>query len=364
MEWNWQQRDWPNFCVDQARLAHTEATFLKQGGVLIGVFKHLTPPDERELTAEVMTGEAMTTSAIEGEILDRQSVRASILKHLGAQTEPRRIGDRERGITEMTMDVLRTSLDPLSDEILFRWHRSLMQGRTQETEVGTYRTHADPMQIVSGRIGGQRVHYEAPPSASVPVEMEQFMHWFNGSRANTPPLTRSAIAHIYFESIHPFEDGNGRIGRAIAEKALAQGLGHPSFSMLASEIESRHSEYYAALESASHTMDVTAWCLWFADVVLAAQQRTQTWLEFLLAKTKLLDALRGQLNVRQEKVLLRMFREGPSGFSGGLSAGNYQTITGASPATAGRDLSELVALGALRKSGIGKGTRYELVIQR
>ena len=190
------------------------------------------------------------------------------------------------------------------------------------------------------------------------------MHWFNGSRANTPPLTRSAIAHIYFESIHPFEDGNGRIGRAIAEKALAQGLGHPSFSMLASEIESRHSEYYAALESASHTMDVTAWCLWFADVVLAAQQRTQTWLEFLLAKTKLLDALRGQLNVRQEKVLLRMFREGPSGFSGGLSAGNYQTITGASPATAGRDLSELVALGALRKSGIGKGTRYELVIQR
>lgn len=362
MKWNWQHRDWPNFRINPGDLASSEAAFLVQGGVLIGVFKHLTTDAEQELTAELMTDEAMTTSAIEGEILDRQSVRTSILKHLGVHTEPRRIGSRERGIAEMTMDALRSSLDPLSEDVLFRWHRALMQGRGDVELIGAYRTHVEPMKIVSGPMGQERVHFEAPPSASVPAEMNGFLNWFNASKGAMPPVTRAAISHVYFESIHPFEDGNGRIGRAIAEKALAQGLGHPTYSMLATEIESRQSEYYAELEAASLALDVNRWCHWFADVVLAAQVRTQAWIDFLLAKTKLMDSLRGKINQRQEKALLRMFREVPSGFSGGLSAGNYQTITGTSPATAGRDLSELVGLGALRKSGVGKGTRYELTL--
>ena len=364
MLWNWQRDDWPKFRYDEARLAALEATFMKQGGVLIGAFKHLTPSDEQELIAEVMTGEAMTTSAIEGEILDRQSVRESILQQLGAPAAGKRVGPREQRIAEMTIDVLRTSLEPLSNQVLFRWHRALMGGHGDAARVGAYRTHANPMQVVSGPIGRQSVHYEAPPSTAVPREMKRFMRWFNGSEARTSPLARSGIAHLYFESIHPFEDGNGRIGRAISEKALAQGLGQPSFTMLATEIESRQSEYYAQLETASRTSEVVGWNLWFAETVLAAQLRTLSWIEFLIAKTKMLDALKGKVNLRQERALLRIFREGPSGFSGGLSAGNYQTITGASPATAGRDLTELLELGVVRKSGVGKGTRYWLLIQK
>jgi Fic family protein len=258
------------------------------------------------------------------------------------------------------MQVLRTALQPLSEKDLTRWHRLLMQGRGDLQTVGAYRTHEDPMQIVSGPIGREKVHFEAPPSERVPREMAQFVEWFNASQRERGPLARAALAHLRFECIHPFEDGNGRIGRALSEKALAQGLGRAGLTMLATEIEARQSEYYAQLEKASRSCEATEWTLWFADVVLSAQRRTERWIEFLIAKTKTLNALAGQINRRQEQALLRMFREGPSGFAGGLSSGNYQRITGASPATAGRDLAELAELGALVRTGSGKGTRYWL----
>jgi Fic family protein len=208
------------------------------------------------------------------------------------------------------------------------------------------------------------VHFEAPPSSEVPAEMARFCRWLSdtGPSGPTPmaPLARAGLAHLYFESIHPFEDGNGRIGRAIAEMVLAQGAGGPSLTALSLLIHRRRKEYYAQLEAANKTLDVDPWLHWFADLVLAAQQQTLDGLDFLLANTRLWDRLRGQINARQEKALSRLMRAGVEGFVGGLSAGKYQALTGAPAATAGRDLAHLVELGALKRTGQLKGTRYWL----
>lgn len=359
MIWNWQNPDWPNFTYDAGALADAEATFLRQGGMLVGAFKHLRPGDEQELVVEVATSEAMTTSGIEGEVLDRQSVRSSILHHFGIGSDQRRLGPREDGIARLMADVFESDLAALTHERLFRWHTLIMQGRAG-MEVGTYRQHEEPMRIVSGPIGRELVHFEAPPSDSVPAEMDRFVAWFDRSAGRMPALTRAGLAHLYFESIHPFEDGNGRVGRAISELALAQGFGARSLTLLATEIESRQRDYYARLEKTSRGLEVTEWLAWFAAVSLAAQVRTLGWIDFIIAKSRLLDSLAGKMNARQERALLRLFREGPVGFLGGLSAGNYQRITGTTPATAGRDLAELVLWGALTRTGTGKGTRYWL----
>lgn len=364
MIWNWQQPDWPNFSWDRGRLATAEQEFLVTGGVLLGTVKHLGTDDRDLLTIEAMSTEAVTTSEIEGETLDRASVQSSIRKQLGLSTDNRRVGPAEQGIAEMMVDLYRSFAAPLSDETLFRWHRMLVSGRRDLRDVGRYRTGDEPMQVVSGAIYEPKVHFEAPPSSQVAPEMARFVDWLDrtapGGEEPLPALTRAGIAHLYFESVHPFEDGNGRIGRAIAEKCLAQTLGQPTLTSLAATILARRKSYYDALEAANKHNEITAWLAWFAGVAIEAQRRTISLVEFLIDKTKLFDRLRGQLNDRQEKVLLRMFREGPEGFKGGLSAGNYSTITGASPATATRDLVDLIAKGALVRKGERRHTRYHL----
>ncbi len=368
MRWNWQQSDWPNFRFDAKSLALLESRFLKQGGVVIGSLQHLAEDDRGVLRVEIMSAEALKTSEIEGEFLDRESLQSSIRRQFGLVTDHRRVGPAEQGIAELLVDLYRSCDEPLSEAQLFRWHELLMQGRRDIKDVGRYRTHAEPMQIVSGPIYAPKIHFEAPPSEQVPEEMTAFCAWFNqtcpgGGRA-LPALARAGIAHLYFESIHPFEDGNGRIGRAISEKALAQGLGQPSLTALSVMIERKRKAYYKALELAHTENEITQWLLWFAGTVLEAQLHTQSWIDFLIAKTKLFDSLHGRLNARQEKALLRMMREGPDGFEGGLSAGKYSTITAAPPATARRDLAELVELGALVRTGERKGTRYWLPFRR
>jgi Fic family protein len=266
----------------------------------------------------------------------------------------------------MMVDLYRSFAGTLSEETLFRWHRMVMSGSRNLRDVGRYRTGSEPMQVVSGPVDEPRVHFEAPPSSHIPSEMKRFIDWFrrtaSGREEPLPALTRAGIAHLYFESIHPFEDGNGRVGRAIAEKALAQGLGQPALTALAATILARRKSYYQALEAANKDNDVTRWLMWFAGVAIEAQSRTIALVEFLIDKTKMLDRLKGQLNPRQEKALLRMFRQGPEGFRGGLSAGKYSTITGASPATTTRDLAGLVEKGALLREGERRYARYHLSV--
>jgi Fic family protein len=366
MNWNWQKPDWPNFRWDRGRLEVAEKQFLVSGGVFVGTVRHLGKEERDQLTIEAMSREALTTSEIEGEILDRASVQASLRKRLGLATDERRVRPAERGITEMMVDLYRSFAEPLSEEILFRWHRMVMSGSRDLKNIGRYRTGSEPMQVVSGSIGEPRVHFEAPPSSRVPSEMKRFISWFSrtapGREEPLPALTRAGIAHLYFESIHPFEDGNGRIGRAIAEKALAQSLGQPTLTALAATILARRMSYYEALEAANKENDITRWLMWFAGVAIEAQRRTIALVEFLIDKTKLLDRLKGRLNARQEKVLLRMLREGPEGFRGGLSAGKYSTIAGASPATTTRDLADLVEKGALLREGERRYARYRLSV--
>ncbi len=366
MRWNWQQPDWPKFTWQKARLAKAEQRFLIGAGTLVGAVKHLDGEERDQITIEAISTEAVTTSEIEGEILDRASVQSTIRRQFGLQADNRRVRPAERGIAEMTVDLYRSFAAPLSSEMLFAWHRMVVSGRRDLKDVGHYRTSREPMQVVSGAIHAPKVHFEAPPSSRVNPEMKEFITWFNrtgpGGADPLPALTRAGIAHIYFESIHPFEDGNGRIGRALAEKALAQGLGQPTLTALAATILARRVSYYHALEAANKRNELTAWLAWFAGVAIEAQQRTTAMVEFLIEKAKLLDRLRGRLNPRQERALLRMLREGPGGFEGGLSASKYSTITDASPATATRDLVDLVAMGALIRIGELKHTRYQLAI--
>ncbi|MGD9691387.1 MAG: Fic family protein [Phycisphaerales bacterium] len=366
MAWNWQLPDWPSFDYDSSRLGRAEGAFLREAGVVIGSIRHLPEAERGLLTVELLGREAVTTSEIEGELLDRDSVQSSIRRQLGLAADNRRVRPAEQGVAEVMVDLYRSFAEPLTHETLFGWHRLLMKGRNDLSEVGGYRTHTEPMQIVSGRIDNPRVHFEAPPSIRVSEEMDRFLDWFartgpGGERA-LPAVTRAGLAHLYFESIHPFEDGNGRVGRAISEKALAQGVGEPSLTALAATILRKRAAYYSELELANKSNTVTRWLEWFAATVVEAQRRTQAEVEFTIAKTRMLDRLRGKINERQEKALLRMFREGIDGFKGGMSAEKYRSITGATPATTTRDLAALVELEALARTGERKGTRYHLAV--
>lgn len=367
MPWNWQLPNWPDFRFDADLILASEEQFLKGSGVVIGAMHHLETDARDGLTIELITQEVVDSSAIEGEILDRDSVQSSLARHLGLATDFRRANAAEAGAAELMADVYRNHAGRLDDQTLFAWHAMLMNGRRDITDVGRYRAHEDSMQIVSGALHAPRVHFQAPPSDSVPMEMARFIAWFNDSApasANPlPAITRAAISHLWFESIHPFEDGNGRIGRAIAEKALAQNLAAPTLTALAETIHRHRKAYYAALQLGSQSNEINAWLKWFADIVIEAQARTITRIRFLIEKTRLLDRLRRHINERQEKTLLRMFREGPDGFAGGLSAGNYRAITGASLATATRDLKDLIDKGALIRTGERRYTRYYLAVQ-
>jgi Fic family protein len=366
MTWNWQRSDWPEFSWNAPRLRKAEEQFLLAGGLLAGTLKHVGPGDREQLTVEAISAEALTTSEIEGEVLDRASVQSSIRKQFGLETDSKKVKPAEQGIAEMMVDLYRTFAERLSEEMLFGWHRMLAKGRRDMTDIGAYRAGHEPMQVVSGALYDPKVHFKAPPSSRVRAEMAQFIEWFQRSAptGNTPlpALTRAGVAHIYFESIHPFEDGNGRIGRAISEKALAQSLGHPTLSALAATILLKRKAYYNQLEAASKDNEITSWLIWFAGVAIEAQRRTQARVEFLLDKARLMDQLRSQINERQENALLRMFRERPEGFRGGLSAANYTSITNASPATATRDLAGLVAKGALIRTGERRHARYSIAI--
>ena len=367
MIWNWQQPDWPDFTYGKARFEELEAQFLRRSGVLLGSYRHVGEDDKAVLAIELMTGEALKTSAIEGEILNRDSVHSSIRGHFGLDPGLLKVSPAERGIAALMADLYRDPMESLTHELLFSWHTMIMAGRTDVAGIGRYRTHDEPMQVISGPDYKPKVHFEAPPSKSMQREMARFISWFNdtapGNAAPLPALIRASIAHLYFVSIHPFEDGNGRIARGLAQKVLSQSLGQPVPMALSLVIERQKKTYYSVLESSNKHNVIDEWADYFAAVVLNAQDYTQRMVDFAIGKAQLYGKVRGQLNPRQEKALARVFREGLEGFKGGLSAENYIGITGASRATATRDLNGLTAMGALVRTGERKSARYWLNIE-
>ena len=362
--WNWQNQQWPEFTFDPAKLAQLERDYAHRSGLLFGSTKHIAEGDQTILIVELMSDEALKTSEIEGEYLDRESLQSSIRKNLGLNAPTKKVTPAEAGISEMMVDLYQHFETPLTEELLFEWHRLLCSGRRDLDVVGGYRTHDDPMQIVSNRFGDNRVFFEAPPSATMPSEMNRFFSWY---RATSPggsktllPLARAGIAHFYFLNIHPFEDGNGRIARAISEKALSEDAGQASLISLSTIIEAEKKDYYASLGAHNHTCELTDWLIYFSRIILDAQSRTLEIVEFLIEKTKFYDRYQPMMNERQQKVVSRLFSAGPTGFAGGLSAKNYMTISKTSSSTATRDLQGLVSKGILKMTGERKGTRYWL----
>lgn len=364
MRWNWQQADWPEFTYDEKALAPLERQFLLRAGEFLGVFRHVPRDEHDQIRIDLISEEALRTSAIEGEVLDRESLQSSLRTQLGLEGRARRIPQAEHGIAEMMIDVYLRFAEPLDHRTLHAWNGMVMAGHRNVDVVGAYRRHAEPMQVISDVHGAPRLHFEAPPSGRVQAEMDAFIAWFNstapaGSSA-LPPLTRAGIGHLWFESIHPFEDGNGRIGRALAEKTLAQSLGRPSLIALAYTIERNRKAYYDMLETSSRNNRIAGWLTYFAETVLEAQSATLARVAFSVAKARFYERFSGRLNDRQAKAVARMFREGVDGFKGGLSAENYIAIAKTSRATATRDLRDLVVKGALTRTGERRHMRYHL----
>lgn len=363
MVWNWELPEWPQFSYEKKLIALQEKEFLLKAGNASAYLKSIEEHEYNRFVVEILSNEGVESSKIEGEILDRESLQASIKRHFGIkQGRSAKIGDKESRMADLLCNVYSTFDKPLTHEMLWEWHVRLFEGSSQIDDHGSYRSHNEPMQIVSTRYGKEQIFFEAPPSKAVLEEMEKFIEWFNNSKDSEQVLGRAAIAHVYFECIHPFEDGNGRIGRLLVEKVLSQGAERPILVAVSRVLEKERKKYYSALEKCNRTLTVSDWVVFFAHAIAQAQADSIHLLNFLIEKAKMFQRLLGQLNERQEKVLLRLFAEGPSGFDGGLSAENYIAITKTSRATATRDLNDLVEMKAIVKSGELKHTRYRLNI--
>jgi len=367
MKYNWQQADWPHFRYDLSNLHEILIAIAEKMGFINGKLTHLTEQNKTEAMINLIIEEAIKTSKIEGENINRLDVRSSIKNKLGLSQTIHPVQDkRASGIAELMLDVRDTFKQPLTERQLLEWHLMLLSSSTNPNlKIAQWRTHEEPMQIVSSRNNRQIIHFEAPPSKNIPNEMKNFIKWFNNTAPGKPnaiqfPPIRSAIAHLYFESIHPFEDGNGRIGRAIAEKALSQGFGYPVILSLSQAIDADKKKYYAALHEASQSNEMTPWITYFVNTILIAQIEAEMQIDFILKKATFFNTFHSKLNERQMKVIKRMFRAGKEGFIGGMSAKKYMSITDSSKATATRDLQHLLAMKAFKQLGSGRSVRYEL----
>ena len=367
--YNWQQEDWPHFKFSLENVEDDMLIFSEKVGRVSGILEGLPEETKQDVIVDIILAEAIKTSEIEGEYPSRKDVLSSIRKNLGLQHSPEHIKDKSAaGLGELMIDIRRTFKEPLTEAKLFAWHKMLLR-ENKKLEVGQWRTHEEPMQVISGAMGKEKVHYEAPPSSKVTKEMKKFIQWFNDSgpggksEIKKAPV-RSAIAHLYFETIHPFEDGNGRIGRAIAVKALSQTIGRPVMLSLSRTIEAKKSIYYASLEKAQRSNEITPWMEYFAKTALDAQREAETQIDFTLKKTKFFDRFKDQINERQLTVIRRMLEEGTKGFQGGMNAKKYIGLTKTSKATATRDMQQLLEIGAFVLSGKagGRSTSYQVNI--
>lgn len=365
--YNWQQQDWPQFKYDLKSVEGELLEFMEKVGRVSGILEGLPAETKHNVIIEIILAEAIKTSEIEGEYPSRKDVLSSIRKNLGLLYDTENIKDKSAvGLGELMIDVRNTFKEVLTEEKLFAWHRMLL-GENKRVAAGQWRYHEEPMQVVSGVLGKEKVHYEAPSSSRVPEEMKQFIQWFNdtapgGKLEIKKAPVRSAIAHLYFESIHPFEDGNGRIGRAIAEKALSQTIGRPVLLSLSRTIQAHKKLYYDSLEKAQQSNEITAWITYFIKATLDAQTEAEGQIEFTLKKTKFFDRFKDQLNDRQLIVIRRMLEEGPKGFEGGMNARKYIGLTNTSKATATRDMQQLLESGAFMLAGTagGRSTSYQV----
>lgn len=366
MRYNWQYENWANFEDDLSIIDQIVIRFALETGELKGMIDTLPEDIKQETIIQFMIHEAIKTSEIEGEFYSRQDVMSSIKNKIGIHSSISHIKDKNaRGIGELMVDVRNNFKTELTENLIKEWHKILFEN-SNSINAGKYRVGEEPMVIVSGAYGREKVHYQAPSSEIVPNEMQSFINWYNNYKVESidikNALIKTSIAHLYFESIHPFEDGNGRIGRVIAEKCLAESFNRPVIMSLSSTIEKDKKNYYEALKDAQKTLEITNWIYYFSNTILEAQIQAKKITNFTLNKTKFLDQAKSLLNERQLKVIIKMLDQGANGFEGGMSAKKYISITKTSKATATRDLQDLVNKNILTVKGAGRSVRYELNI--
>jgi Fic family protein len=356
--------DWPRFGWSRERLVEPLASVRHRQGRLIGRMEALGFGLRQEAVLKTLTADVLTSSAIEGEKLDAEQVRSSLARRLGIDIGALKPADRNvEGIVEMMLDATRHYDQPLTAERLFAWHASVFStGRSgmSRIRVGTWRDDSTgPMEVVSGPVGRERVHFEAPPAARMGREMQSFLEWFNAD-AGMDPALKAGLAHLWFVTIHPFDDGNGRIARAIADMALARSESSPQrFYSMSAQIREERAAYYGILERTQKgTMDVTAWLEWFLGCLGRAIDGAQAILGAVLAKARFWESVRGvSLNERQTLILNRLL----DGFEGKLTTSKYAKLAKCSQDTALRDIEPLVERGILiRNPEGGRSTSYEL----
>jgi Fic family protein len=365
LRYNWEYKEWPNFKYSTKGLEKTLLQISRNEGKYDGIVNMLPENVKADAIIDLMVIEAIKSSEIEGEFYSRKDVLSSIKKNLGLHQKSLTIINKNaEGISKIMVDIRTSFAKPLTKAKLFEWHQMLFNTYTN-IEVGKWRTHIEPMQIVSGAYGKQKVHFEAPPSRSLEKEMKGFIQWFNntapnGKQAIENSAVRAALVHLYFESIHPFEDGNGRIGRVLAEKVLSQGMKKPALLSLSATIEKNKKKYYAQLQVGQKNLNATQWVHYFVNTILKSQEYAEKQIEFTINKASFFDSYKAKLNARQLKAIKKIMEEGPDGFKGGLNATKYKSINKTSKATATRDLQELVELGIIIQTGGGRSTSYRL----
>ena len=370
-QWIWQQPDWPGFTWSAERLAPLLRECVQAQGRLMGMASSVGSSLSAQSELDTLLQNIVTSSAIEGEQLNVGSVRSSLARRLGLElNDGDNISKRSEGLAQLILDATRHFAEPLTLERLLDWHEWLFPEQeiglaAQSIRVGALRGD-DPMQVVSGRLDRPTVHFEAPPRLGLERQLNAFLEWFETSRSQfgPDPLLRAGIAHIWFVTLHPFDDGNGRLTRTITDLALAQGEAQAIrfYAMSASILEDR-SGYYRALETCQKSnTDITVWLEWFLQTLLRSLQQAMARIESVLGKARFWQAHReSELSTEQTKVLNRLLDGGERGFEGGISAAQYQAVAKVSKATATRHLAELLDKECLQRlPGGGRSTRYQI----
>lgn len=368
VQWIWQRPEWPAFTWQADALAAPLRACVQAQGTLLGMAGAVDRADELHGQLDTLLQNIITSSAIEGETLNVASVRSSLARRLGLEPDSKP-SPRSEGAAELLLDATRNIDRPLTLERLFGWHRQLFPDEAlplySAMHVGELRGD-EPMQVVSGRLDRPRVHFEAPPRAGLEAQLERFLQWFADSRADAglDPLLRAGVAHFWFVTLHPFDDGNGRLTRAITDLALAQADGQAIrlYAMSASILDDR-SGYYRVLEASQKgDLDITEWLQWFLATLLDSLQQAIARIERLLAKARFWQRHRDVVfSPEQTKVLNRLLDGGERGFADGISASQYQAVAKVSKATATRHLADLLEKGCIEKlPGGGRSTRYRV----
>jgi Fic family protein len=362
--YNWQLPDWPHWRYDLAALARPLAEVHLTQGQLQGRLSHLGVSSRDEATLRALTEDVLKTSEIEGEVLNPEAVRSSLARRLGVDIGGLAPADRHvDGVVEMILDATTNHTQPLTTERLFGWHAALFPtGHSGLSRIRTAAWRNDatgPMQVVSGPIGRRKIHFEAPPADRLSTETDAFLIWFNTDSPEDAVL-KAGIAHLWFVTLHPFDDGNGRISRAIGDMALARAERSPQrFYSLSAQIQRERNDYYEFLErTQKDTMDATPWLAWFLGCLLRAQRSAMDALDSTVAKATFWQRWSSvPMNERQIKLLNRL----QDGFEGKLTTSKWAAIAKCSPDTALRDINELLLQGVLKKSASGgRSTSYEL----